>query len=97
MRSMVAAALAAAIPVAVGADTMAGCRLGAVPVPGFAVAALRSEEFQALHAEVAPHGQGERWTQIPWQSDLQAARQQAAAERKPLLMWVMDGHPLGCT
>jgi hypothetical protein len=97
MRSMVAVALAAAVPAAVGADTGADCRLGAVSVPGFAVAALRPEEFQALHAEVAPHGQGERWTQIPWQSDLQAARQQASAERKPLLMWVMDGHPLGCT
>jgi hypothetical protein len=97
MRSMVALALGAAVPAAIGADTGAERRLGDVPVPGFAVTALPPEAFHALHAAVAPHGQGERWTQIPWQSDLQAARQEAAAEGKPLLMWVMDGHPLGCT
>jgi hypothetical protein len=97
MRLFAAAAICAAGTISAGGAPDAECRLGAVSVPGFAVAALRPEEFQALHAEVAPHGQGERWTQIAWQSDLQAARQQAAAERKPLLMWVMDGHPLGCT
>ena len=25
------------------------------------------------------------------------ARERAAAEGKPILLWEMDGHPLGCT
>lgn len=71
--------------------------LNGVPVPDFATTSLGPAEFQALHAAVAPRGQGERWTQIPWEPDLEAARQRAFRERKPLLMWIMDGHPLGCT
>jgi hypothetical protein len=73
------------------------CQLKGLPVPPFAEPQLSASRFQALHAAVTPRGEGERWTEIPWQSDLQAARQKAAQEGKPLLMWVMDGHPLGCT
>jgi len=65
------------------------------PMPDLAVKTLDAETFRKLHAEMAPRG--ERWMEIPWETDLQAARQRAARERKPLLMWVMDGHPLGCT
>jgi hypothetical protein len=72
-------------------------RLGSVPVPGFDVRALPEEQFQRLHAAVAPRGDGERWMEIPWETDLAAARERAAREKKPLLMWIMDGHPLGCT
>lgn len=59
--------------------------------------AMPLEQFTQLHASVAPQGDTERWTEIPWMLDLNAAREKAARERKPLLMWVMDGHPLGCT
>jgi hypothetical protein len=30
-------------------------------------------------------------------SSLWEARRKAAAEGKPILLWEMDGHPLGCT
>jgi hypothetical protein len=73
------------------------CQLGGVTVPGWATRSMAPEQFRTLHAAVAPRGESERWMEIPWQSDLLAARQQAAREGKPLLMWVMDGHPLGCT
>ncbi len=73
------------------------CKLGESPVPGLAVKALDPAQFAALHREVAPRGEGERWAEIPWQTDLTEARQKAAREKKPLLMWIMDGHPLGCT
>lgn len=33
---------------------------------------------------------------IPWQTNLWEARKLAAKEGKPLLLWEMDGHPLGC-
>jgi hypothetical protein len=71
--------------------------LGGVEVPKFTVTSIAHAQFQALHAAVTPRGNTERWTEIPWESDLWAARQRAAREGKPLLMWIMDGHPLGCT
>jgi hypothetical protein len=89
------AALAARIDMP--ADGPSACLLAGLPVPTHAEAQLSASRFQALHAAMTPRGEGERWTEIPWQSDLQAARVKAAREGKPLLMWVMDGHPLGCT
>jgi hypothetical protein len=73
------------------------CQLHGISVPGFSVEKLPAAQFNALHAAVAPRGEGERWKEIPWESDLWAAKQRAAREGKPLLMWVMDGNPLGCT
>lgn len=61
----------------------------------FNVERLAPEEFARMHASVSP--KDEKWTEIPWQTDLQEARRRAAEEKKPLFMWIMDGHPLGCT
>ena len=71
--------------------------IGGLPVPDLSVTALNPERFEALHTAITPRGDSERWAEIPWQTDLMTARQKAARERKPLLMWIMDGHPLGCT
>ena len=68
----------------------------AVPkVPAFAQARLSPVEWEAVRAMVQPGK--ERWAEIPWETDLGVARKKAAATARPLLMWVMDGHPLGCT
>ncbi len=37
------------------------------------------------------------WRTIPWKIDLLDAQQRASRERKPIFIWAMDGHPLGCT
>lgn len=37
------------------------------------------------------------WRTIPWRIDLLAAQREAAASGRPLFVWAMDGHPLGCT
>jgi hypothetical protein len=71
------------------------CQVSGIPTPGVAIKTLPADQFAKLHAAMSPRG--ERWTEIPWETDLAAARQKAIRERKPLLMWVMDGHPLGCT
>ena len=71
--------------------------LDELPVPDLSVTALDENQFQTLHAAVTPRGESEQWTEIPWETDLTTARQKAAREQKPLLMWIMDGHPLGCT
>ena len=55
------------------------------------------EQFQTLHALIKPHPGEDKWAEIPWLANLWEARQRAAAEGKPILLWEMDGNPLGCT
>jgi hypothetical protein len=50
-----------------------------------------------LIALIAPAKGEQAWLSIPWETDLTAARKKAAAENKPIFLWEMDGHPLGCT
>jgi hypothetical protein len=49
-----------------------------------------------LHALIKPQAGEEKFMRIPWLTSLWDARKQAAAEGKPILLWEMDGHPLGC-
>ena len=58
---------------------------------------LSPEQFAVLHALVKPTPAEQKWEQIPWMTSLWEARQRAAAEGKPILLWEMDGHPLGST
>ena len=37
------------------------------------------------------------WRAIPWRESYWQAVMDAHAERKPVLLWTMNGHPLGCT
>jgi hypothetical protein len=48
-------------------------------------------------ASVLPRPDEERWLQIPWRLNLMQARADAQAAGKPLFLWIMNGHPLGCT
>ncbi|MYF19026.1 MAG: hypothetical protein F4215_17100 [Gemmatimonadetes bacterium] len=57
--------------------------------------ALTDETFEALFEACRP--QKERWTDIPWIGGLWEGRQKAAREEKPLFIWAMNVHPLGCT
>ncbi|NJS40303.1 MAG: hypothetical protein HC783_16310 [Rhodobacteraceae bacterium] len=47
--------------------------------------------------EPEPAKDEDKWATIPWQTDLWQARKTAAEQGKPILLWEMDGHPLGCT
>lgn len=37
------------------------------------------------------------WRSIDWNISLLAAQNEAAEQGKPIFIWAMDGHPLGCT
>lgn len=52
--------------------------------------------FTRLQHELTPDPAAP-WRSIPWQIDLLNAQRDAAAQHKPLFVWAMDGHPLGCT
>ena len=57
---------------------------------------ITSGQFEKLHALIKPQSGERSWEKIPWMTDLWEARRRAAAEGKPILLWEMDGHPLGC-
>jgi hypothetical protein len=57
---------------------------------------IRPDQFAAVHTLIKPRAVEEKWAQIPWLASLWEARQRAASEGKPILLWEMDGHPLGC-
>ncbi|WP_152050350.1 hypothetical protein [Tautonia marina] len=53
--------------------------------------------FETLHRTIQPRPDEEQWLQIPWETSLWEARRKASAKGKPILLWEMDGNPLGCT
>jgi hypothetical protein len=58
-------------------------------------AELSDAEFNRLHAELQPGDS--TWLTIPWKISVLNAQRSAAKEDKPIFIWAMDGHPLGCT
>ncbi len=58
---------------------------------------LSTEPFEKLHKLIKPYPGEYAWREeIPWLIRIQEARAKAAAEGKPLLLWVAaDGHPCG--
>lgn len=56
---------------------------------------LDEATFAELHKSLQPKNQA--WKTIPWETDLLKAQEMAAESNKPIFMWAMDGHPLGCT
>src|SRR5262245_52551505 len=58
-------------------------------------AAIPADQFDKLHALIKLQPGG--FADIRWMTSLWEARTKAAAEGKPILIWVGDGHPLGFT
>jgi hypothetical protein len=54
-------------------------------------------EFDNLVALIKPRPGEASWTEIPWLTDLWEARKRAAAEGKPIFVWMASGQSLGCT
>jgi hypothetical protein len=59
-------------------------------------APLPLTDLDKLQAVIRPARGEDAWAGIPWMTDLWEARKVAAKEGKPILLWEMDGHPLGC-
>lgn len=58
--------------------------------------ALTKLQYQQTLDKVRPGVFEDAYALIPWQTSLWEARELAAKEGKPILLWEMDGHPLGC-
>lgn len=62
----------------------------------FAQDAITDSRYEELLLQLQPPSD-EAWRTIPWKIDLLDAQRTAVAEQKPIFIWAMDGHPLGCT
>jgi hypothetical protein len=53
--------------------------------------------LQAWSEHVLPTPAELRWESIPWLSSFSGGLFEAGERKKPLILWAMNGHPLGCT
>jgi hypothetical protein len=70
--------------------------VAAMVAPARGAEPIDASQFERLHSLIKPKAEEEKWAQIPWLASLWEARELAAREGKPILLWEMDGHPLGC-
>jgi hypothetical protein len=64
------------------------------------IAFLLASLFDDLDSKIAPilpRPEEEKWLSIPWRTDLNQARADAARDGKPMFFWIMNGDPMGCT
>lgn len=57
----------------------------------------QADPFAARLAMVVPRADELAWRAVPWRAELRAAVLEANAADKPVLLWSMNGHPLGQT
>jgi hypothetical protein len=63
---------------------------GQVPV-------LDDQSFERWRDYVRPQSKEERYLEIPWRESFYIAINEARETDRPILLWAMNGHPLGCT
>jgi len=59
--------------------------------------AVTAETFASIIEHVVPADDELQWRSIPWRPTLLDGLRDGAEERKPVLLWAMNGHPLGTT
>lgn len=58
---------------------------------------LSPAKFDKLQSLIKPHDPKKSFESVPWMTSLWQARQKAAAEDKPIVLWSGDPLPLGIT
>jgi len=58
---------------------------------------LNDENYEVWRDHISPDSSELAWEQIPWLTTFKDGILAADAAAKPLLLWTMNGHPLGCT
>ncbi len=56
-----------------------------------------AQEADAVRAHVLPDTEELAWQRLGWRASLWQGVVDAQAAGKPILLWAMNGHPLGCT
>lgn len=57
---------------------------------------LTDANLEQVYASVQPPENDLRFEKIPWRTRLWSAALEANQADKPILLWAMNGHPLGC-
>jgi hypothetical protein len=55
------------------------------------------ESFPRWKQYLQQSAQEQRWQELSWHAVFWEGVQHARAQDRPILLWVMNGHPLGCT
>ena len=58
---------------------------------------LNKDNYKMWKNFIKPTEKELAWAHIPWRSTFYDGLIDADNSQKPLLLWVMNGHPLGCT
>jgi hypothetical protein len=65
--------------------------------PAKAKVELNDRNYAEWRKHILPDTGELGWQQIPWETTFKDGIVAADAAGKPLLLWTMNGHPLGCT
>jgi len=87
-------ALALVAGIAAAADDAAEDAADAAQV---AAPELTAETFAGIRDFILPSKAESAWRDIGWYPSLWGAVVEAHAQKKPVLLWAMNGHPLACT
>jgi len=68
-----------------------GCRVEQKPFH------LHKDTYKMWQDFIKPTKKELAWSQIPWRSTFYDGLIDSEKDQKPMLLWVMNGHPLGCT
>ena len=80
-----------------GALVTLGCGSEPAGTGADALPALDEAAADAYRQEILPTEAETRWETIDWLTTYADGLQASSDQQKPLLLWVMNGHPLGCT
>ncbi len=58
---------------------------------------LDEENYKSWRDHILPETSELAWEKIPWLTTFKDGIDAADRAGKPLLLWTMNGHPLGCT
>ena len=58
---------------------------------------VSATQVEKWHAFVRPDKAEEHWQTLTWHPSLWSAVVAANETNRPVLLWAMNGHPLGCT
>ncbi|HZL99899.1 MAG TPA: hypothetical protein VFD43_06575, partial [Planctomycetota bacterium] len=75
----------------------AACAGPAPAAAGGSGALLDPDRLETWVEHLAPQPSELAWEGLPWLTSYSDGVLAAQEQRRPLLLWVMNGHPLGCT
>ncbi len=58
---------------------------------------LTERSYAAIRKTILVRPSKEQWEKIPWRPNLAAAIAEGQDMDKPILLWMMNGHPCGMT